>query len=112
MKNRLSMLVSELSSMLETSLVLNKYPRPRTKIIFSFLKFADDSIQSFFITVYIKKKNYFIVFDSTIYCYAFYDGFIPKNVRLMIWGRVFHGKWLEIIEWKIISEKKFCFDFF
>ncbi|ELQ75010.1 hypothetical protein THOM_2052 [Trachipleistophora hominis] len=112
MRKKLSLLISELSTILEDSFTLSKYPRPRTKMAFNFLKFADDSIRLFLITVCVRKKNYYIVFDSTIYCYAFYDEFIPMDKRIMVWGRVYGGKWMIIMQWKYIDAKKICYDFF
>lgn len=107
-----SYLISELTTILEDSCVLQTYSRPKTKITFNFLKFADNSIQLFLITVSSKKRECYVVFDSTIYCYAFYEDYIPLNIRLMVWGRVYNRKWLVITKWTFLCAKKLCYEFF
>lgn len=112
MKKKISILLSELSEIFENSLSLLKYPRKRIKTHLSFLKDGDSTVRMYFVNVYQKKKYAYVIYDSTVFCYAFSDFDLPLTKRITVWGRFYRKKWFYIEKWEYLDPKKFCYEFF
>lgn len=104
-----SIIFSEISAFLESSRSLIKYKK-RVKIQFTFLKLADESLQMYLIAVREKRKHCYIVYDSSLFCYAFCDQKLPIK-KIIAWGRMYK-KLFYIEKWQEIDAKKFCYEYF
>lgn len=110
--NSFSSLLSNLSSILDKTFIILRYPRKPVRSKLSFLKYADESLKMYFITIYRKRKYCWVVYDSTYFIYAFYDENLPENGKIKVWGRVYRKKWLYIEKWEHIDHKKLCYEYF
>lgn len=104
--------ISDSSIILDSSFTILQYPIRRVRIKLSFLKHTDDSLRLYFITVYRRKRNFYIVYDATMFCYAKSTQILPIDKRIAVWANFCNNKTLYIVKYHEIDAKKYCYEYF
>lgn len=103
--------ISDTAILLDSSFAILQYPIKRFKTKLYFLEYADDSLRLYFITVYKKLKIFYIVYDATVFCYAYCSEKLPYNRRIAVWANFKNKKLLFIVKYREIDSKKFCYEY-
>lgn len=113
-----SSLSNDISLALETSVVLSgpKYPTPKTRITFNFLKTAIlNVVKQFFITVsHAKPNGIYYGFDASERCVILSPIQLDVGKRYSIYGRLRRRKilYLECIKIQNMNYKNLCYEIF